>query len=96
MFKCVCSADLILELYGECVRVVDRWVVRLKGDGDVLTLSWSDAAPCWRCTEHTQSTVVLCSCQGFNSVVISMLTTITSIITTAVKQSEAPVSILLF
>lgn len=57
------SADLIAELYGQSVRVVDRRVVRLKGDSDVLALSWSNAALYWHHGEHTQPTVVLSSCK---------------------------------
>lgn len=40
-------------------------MVRLKGDSDVLALSWSNAAPYWHHTEHTQPTVVLGSCTGY-------------------------------
>lgn len=60
-----CSADLIHELYGESVRIVDRRVVRVKGDSNVLALSSSNAALYWHHTEHTQSTVILGSCTGY-------------------------------
>lgn len=61
----LCLGDLIRELYGESVRIVDGWMVRLKGDRDVLALSWSNAALYWHHTEHTQSAVVLGSCTGY-------------------------------
>lgn len=61
---CVCVSDLIPELYGQSVRIVDRQVVWLEGHCDVLAISWSNAALCWRHTEHTQPTVVLGSCTG--------------------------------
>lgn len=57
--------DLIPELYDESVRIVDRWVVGLKDDSDVLALSWSNAALYWHHSEHTQTTVVLGSCTGY-------------------------------
>lgn len=56
-------ADLIAKLYGESVTVVDGRMVRLEGHGDVLALSCSNAALCWRNCEHTQSAVVLGSCR---------------------------------
>lgn len=62
----LCS-DLIAELYGQSVRIVKRRVVRLEGDVDVLTLSWSNAPLYWRCREHTQPAVVLCSWTGYKS-----------------------------
>ena len=66
--RCVplCS-DLVAELYGQPVRVVKRRVVRLEGDVDVLTLSWSNAPLYWRRREHTQPTVVLRSWTGYKS-----------------------------
>lgn len=42
-------------------------MVRLKGDSDVLALSWSNAALYWHHTEHTQPTVVLGSCTGYKT-----------------------------
>lgn len=59
------SADLIHEFYCEFVRIINRRVVRLKGDSNVLALSWSNGALYWHHTEHTQPTVVLGSCTGF-------------------------------
>lgn len=63
----LCSADLIPELYGQSVRIVDRRVVWLKGDIDVLALFWSNAALYWYHTEHTHPTVVLGSCKGYDT-----------------------------
>lgn len=59
------SADLIHELDSESVRVVDRRVVRLKGDADVLALSWRNASLYWPDGENTQSTVVLGPCMRY-------------------------------
>lgn len=82
-----CFSDLIPKLYSEFVRVVNRRVVRLKGDSDVLALSWSNAALCWHHTEHTQPTVVLGSCTGHKiyKVVITVSATVLSAAGTAVE-----------
>lgn len=51
---CVLSpTDLIYELYCKFVRIIVRRVVRLKGDSNVLALSWSNAALYRHHTEHT-------------------------------------------
>ena len=73
MKKCIqvcvslCLCDLIRELYGESVGIVDGRVVRLEGDSDVPALSWCNAALYWHHTEHTQPTVVLASCTGYET-----------------------------
>lgn len=81
------SADLIYKLYGQSVRIVDSRVVRLKGDSDVLALSWSNAALYWHHTEHTQPTAVLGSCTGDkrHTATTTMSPTVTSATSTAVK-----------
>lgn len=62
---CVCFfADLIPELYGQSVRIVDGRVVWLKGDVDVLALEWANTALSWYHTEHTHPIVVLGSCKA--------------------------------
>lgn len=59
---CVHRTDLICEHYGQCVRIVNRGVVRMKGQVDIHALFWTNGTHYWNCTEHTQPAVVLGSC----------------------------------
>lgn len=54
-----CTDLVVKEFHCQSVCVVDRWVVWLESDVQVLGLPCGDSTPCCRHTEHTQPTVVL-------------------------------------